>query len=259
MCDIPKIIHFLWVDFSNELNQNPVIPEKHLANLTHTKLLHPDYQIKIWNGYECDQLVNKYFPSKYKIYWSLQKPIMRCDFARLVILYVFGGIYSDMDRISLKTYNEILSKYSEYDFITSKTGDFSFYDDVNNDIMFATKQNDFVFQCIQGIKKHNAWFNLLNVFLTAGPLYMQQMYRRYKGPSKNIALHTEFNACTMCDCKMLSMGKMISYTTFDGSWDPSTAIIKSIGSIYCNFYKIAFFVLLAVLLYWKIKNNKTKK
>jgi len=247
----------MWVDFSNELNQNPVIPEKHLQNLSHTKLLHPDYVIKIWNGYDCDQLVKKYFPHKYKLYWSLQKPIMRCDFARLVILYVYGGIYSDMDRFSLKSYNEILSKYSDYDLIISRTSNLSFFNDINNDIIFATRQNDFIFQCIKEIKKHNIWINLLNVFLTAGPFHMQKIYWKYKGPSKNIALYTEFNACVVCDCKMSDMKKMISYTTFDGSWDSSTAIIKSISNIYCNIYKIGFFVLVILFLYWKIKNNKT--
>ena len=33
MTNFPKIIHFIWIDFKNELNKNPAIPEKYLNNI----------------------------------------------------------------------------------------------------------------------------------------------------------------------------------------------------------------------------------
>ena len=47
MNKIPKIIHFIWIDFLNELNQNPTIPKKYLKNIEHTKLLHSEYLIQV--------------------------------------------------------------------------------------------------------------------------------------------------------------------------------------------------------------------
>jgi mannosyltransferase OCH1-like enzyme len=251
MLIIPKIIHFMWIDFKNELNQNPTIPKKYLKNISHTKLLHPDYEIKIWNGYDCDQLMKKYFPDKYELYWSLQKPIMRCDFARLAILYVQGGIYSDMDRISIKSYNELLSKYSKYDLIIGAVNMFG-VNMLNNDIIITGSQNDFILKCINGIKKQNFFIEFFNVFLTAGPLHVQKTNYYYKGPSKNIILVKELNSCSKCECKTNNFSKIVSYTTFDGSWDTN----KKGGIfdfIYCNIYKISFYLLIILLLVY-LKN-----
>lgn len=253
MNKIPKIIHFIWIDFLNELNQNPTIPKKYLKNIEHTKLLHSDYKIKVWNGYECDKLIKNYFPYKYKLYCNLQKPIMRCDFARLAILYVYGGIYSDMDRISLKSYNNILSKYSNYDLIIGAVNIFGL-NMLNNDIIITKPQNDFIFVCINKIKKHNIKPDYLNIFVTAGPLHIENMNYFYKGSSKNIIIVKELNSCTHCECKLSNFKNMVSYTTFDGSWDESrnSDILKNIS---CNINKIVFYILLIIILACMFKNK----
>ena len=64
---IPKIIHFIWINFNNELDENPVIPKELSENIDICKKINKGYEIKIWNGKECYELVKQYFPNKYEI------------------------------------------------------------------------------------------------------------------------------------------------------------------------------------------------
>ena len=170
---------------------------------------------------------------------------MRCDFARLAILYVYGGIYSDLDRISIKSYNKLLFKYSNYDLIIGAVNIFGI-NMLNNDIIITGPQNDFIISCINGIKKNNIFIEFFNIFITAGPLHIQKTNYYYKGPSKNIILVKELNSCSKCDCKISDFSKMVSYTTFDGSWNKNTNI-GILDCIYCNIYKISFYLLIILL------------
>jgi mannosyltransferase OCH1-like enzyme len=256
MTNIPKLIHFIWVDFSNELNPNPIISQKHLDFIQRTRNNNLDYTIKIWNGYECDQFVKKYFPNKYNLYWNLSKPIMRCDLVRLMILYIYGGIYSDMDRISLKSYNIILSKYSNYDFIIGKTMIFGF-NVLFSDMIFAVPLNDFVLQCINNVKEQKYLLNMINVFYTAGPNYLQNQLNKYKGPSKNITIEKELNTCGFCSCPKESIENIVSYTTCDGSWDNKIYYIKYLEVIYCNIHWIiCILVLILIICFYNKKSYK---
>jgi mannosyltransferase OCH1-like enzyme len=249
---IPKIIHFIWIDFSNELNSNPKIPDKYINNINRTKDLNPDFTIKIWNGFDCDQLIKKFFPNKLDLYWSLEKPIMRCDFVRLVILYVYGGIYSDLDRISIRSYNIILQKYLEYDFIIGKVDYFGMNEFIN-DLMFAKPKSDFILECINGVKKNYIPIEFLNIFYTSGPNYIKGVFNNYNGPNKIISIYSEVNSCNTCTCKLTDLQNLVSYTTFDGSWNSKISILKSIEFIYCNIYKFIILILIGLIIFLKIK------
>jgi hypothetical protein len=52
---------------------------------------------------------------------------------------------------------------------------------------------------------------------------------------------------------MSDFSKMVSYTTFDGSWSKKIGIFNGIfngilDSIYCNIYKISFYLLIIIFL-----------
>tara|TARA_R100001463_G_scaffold112756_1_gene167873 strand:- start:2741 stop:3433 length:693 start_codon:yes stop_codon:yes gene_type:complete len=51
---------------------------------------------KLWNKEEVEQLVNTYTNVK-NYYYDVKYPIMKCDIARFLILYQFGGMYVDLD------------------------------------------------------------------------------------------------------------------------------------------------------------------
>ena len=55
-----------------------------------------NYQYKLWDEKECDQLIFEY-PQYLDMYLSARYKIMKLDIIRLLILHKHGGIYVDLD------------------------------------------------------------------------------------------------------------------------------------------------------------------
>ena len=249
---IPKIIHFIWINFENELDENPTIPEDLLENVNTCKKINYDYEIKIWNGKECYDLVKKYFPDKYETFVNFTYPIMRCDMARLVILYVYGGIYCDMDRISVKSYNIILDKYREYDVIFSGIQKYMIKF-INNDIIFSTKSNEFMLHCVKNVKECKTGISLYDVHCSSGSTYLLNEYNKYKSQYKMIIIY-ELNPCDFCNtCNKENTSNSISYSVFKGSWN--TSFTKICVYLFCNIQYILFFIILIILLSLYVRYN----
>ena len=83
---IPKVIHYCWFGGGklDELSQRCLESWKE-------KL--PDYEIKEWNESNFDIKINKFVNEAYeKKYWAFVS-----DYARLWVVYNYGGIYLDTD------------------------------------------------------------------------------------------------------------------------------------------------------------------
>ena len=261
---IPKIIHFIWINFKNELDENPIIPEKYLNNIENCKKINFDFEIKIWNGKQCYLLVQKYFPEKLELYNNLKYPIQRCDMIRLIILYVYGGIYSDTDRYSVKSYNVLLNKYNSYNIILGK---YKFNSLLGNDIIISSKNNKYIYNCINNIIKYNTGIYIFDIFLSTGPLFLTNQYYSYNNKKEILILNKQLNPCELCNCSY-DITESISFTTFDNNWIDSNSFEPILKYIYCNIY-LVIIIILIIIYYFKIelklqfyniiKNNKTLK
>ena len=94
---IPKVIHYCW------FGGNP-IPAELQGYMSSWKKIMPDYEIKLWNEDNYD--VNKcaYMKEAYEAKkWGFVP-----DYARLDILYTYGGIYLDTDVEAVKRFDDLL-------------------------------------------------------------------------------------------------------------------------------------------------------
>ena len=57
----------------------------------------PDWEYHLWNGEEMDELVARHFPEYLSMYRSFPYNVQRRDTIRYMILYVYGGLYTDLD------------------------------------------------------------------------------------------------------------------------------------------------------------------
>ncbi|MBO4707323.1 MAG: glycosyl transferase [Elusimicrobiaceae bacterium] len=99
---IPKVIHYCWV------GGKPLTPlaEKCIASWQRVM---PDYEIKRWDESNYDFKKNKFMANAYKQKkWGFVP-----DYARLDIIYNYGGIYFDTDVETLKSFDEFL-KYPAF-------------------------------------------------------------------------------------------------------------------------------------------------
>ena len=99
---IPKIIHYCWI------GKKPLPPLAKKCIASWQRLM-PDYEIKRWDETNYDFKKNKFMVNAYaRKKWGFVP-----DYARLDIIYNYGGIYLDTDVEVLKSFDEFL-KYPAF-------------------------------------------------------------------------------------------------------------------------------------------------
>ena len=60
--------------------------------------VHIEAQYRLWSADEVDALARSHLPAEVlRIYEGARYPVMRADIGRILILYVYGGLYADLD------------------------------------------------------------------------------------------------------------------------------------------------------------------
>lgn len=100
---MPKYIHQSWMTDD--------LPKK-LSRWSRTcQLQHPDWQWILWTDEDNLNMVEKYFPWFLATYKALPAEINRADVARNMYMYIFGGVYADLDTECLKPLDQLFSKH----------------------------------------------------------------------------------------------------------------------------------------------------
>ena len=94
---IPKVIHYCWFGKSE-------LPEDAQKCIASWKKFCPDYEIIEWNETNYDVRKNKYMSDAY----DEKKWAFVSDYARIDIIYNYGGIYLDTDVELLRPLDELL-------------------------------------------------------------------------------------------------------------------------------------------------------
>lgn len=110
---IPKIIHYCWVGNSPK-------PESVLFCIESWKKYCPDYEIIEWNESNYDFTKNTYMKQAYEAKkWGFVP-----DYARLDIVYQYGGIYLDTDVEMIRNFDELLTNQGFFGFEDTGEGDY---------------------------------------------------------------------------------------------------------------------------------------
>ena len=241
-----QIIHYIWIDFKNEQNPNPTIPQHLQERMDRCASVNKNYEIVVWNGKMCRELIQSDFPDYLELYDSLETPIMRCDMIRYFILFKHGGFYLDMDRVCIKPFELLLKEYQDYDVLLGEFRAVQYmpYYMINNDFIYCAKpQSDFMRFCIKHITPKNYGIHFLNVMLTAGPYFLAQQYKDYDGTEKIKVLYEEVNMCNPVYCDPTLIGK--AYTFSDMS---NTSWSNKFERVCYHLYQYIYFIVIIILL-----------
>lgn len=107
---IPKKLHFVWL---SKDHSNKDIPHKYLLNIKTFKEKNPDFEILYWRDKELQELMETHFPEYIETFKKVPYIISKCDFARALIVYVHGGVYSDLDYYCRDSLKNILRDKTE--------------------------------------------------------------------------------------------------------------------------------------------------
>ncbi len=233
-----KIIHFIWIGAQ--------IPQKYVDTIRNCKRINKDYRVICWidntsMSYETQKELVKNGLEIRNIYLylneetnDLKKYIFnllnmfdnfgyKADIIRLFVVYMFGGIYSDIDSIWLKE----LDKNFHYDFVSYRIDD-----------ECSNCTNSFFGFCKGSIILKNAIYNLhqnIMCFLKAnnyilfkshipvitGPVYFTRIIKESKVGELNY-IHQAYNVIGGPHEKLFSSysknGMAYCYQTFDKNW-----------------------------------------
>lgn len=98
---IPKIIHLL--------SKDKIIPEHYHVYFSRIKELHQEWQINIYDDEDIDKIVQEHFLEYYEMFHSFLTQIQRLDIFRIMIVYLHGGFYLDMDMHCFKSLDPLLN------------------------------------------------------------------------------------------------------------------------------------------------------
>eukprot|EP01135_Chromosphaera_perkinsii_P001167 Nk52_evm6s160 gene=Nk52_evmTU6s160 len=109
----------------------------------------PEWEYRFWMDDDNENLVKRFLPQYLDVYNTVYRPVMKADFARLLYMYFFGGVYADFDF-------ELLRSLEEYDLINENNivvlGTQGFYTEwdhsIPNAFMMSTPGHPFWAFCI---------------------------------------------------------------------------------------------------------------
>lgn len=169
---IPKIIHYCWV------GGNPK-PESVLYCIESWKRNCPDYEIREWNESNYDFTKNEYMRQAYEAKkWGFVP-----DYARLDIIYEYGGIYLDTDVEIVRNFDELLSQDSFFGF--EDTGEGTFF--IACGLGFGAKKHNPLIKKLRDYYDQVSFFNAdgsLN--LTPAPRHNSAIFKEYGVVMNNI-------------------------------------------------------------------------
>ncbi|KAL3880234.1 hypothetical protein ACJMK2_032483 [Sinanodonta woodiana] len=101
---IERIIHQTWIDTN--------IPEDFRKYVSSFKEHHSNYAYMLWTDKMALKFVEDMFPMILPFYVNYRHNLQRADAVRYMILYEYGGVYADLDIVSLRPLDPVLRKYS---------------------------------------------------------------------------------------------------------------------------------------------------
>ncbi len=100
---IPKIIHQIWIQGYNKIPQN--LKKLH----TNCQKINSDFKFIFWDEDKIKEFISTFYNTEYlNMYNSYTVMAQKADFARYLILNIYGGVYLDMDMICKKELNTFL-------------------------------------------------------------------------------------------------------------------------------------------------------
>ncbi len=180
--EIPLIHHRIWRDDSIlQLDNHPNIPKNWAEAFRNCIDIHTkrNWTTYLWTDEGIRSFLIRQYPEFLPVYDSYLYDIQRVDAARYLILYHYGGVYTDLDIGCHRNrhYEDLIhsmKRSGAKGALFPLTAPMGF----SNDVMFASMNHPFLGRLIENLPKRNRWFGLpyLTVLFSTGPMFLSSAY-----------------------------------------------------------------------------------
>lgn len=268
MNKIPKIIHQIWYQGN--------IPEDYPNFSTSWKKMNPDYEYRLWSEKEINDLLIAHFPHYYTLFNKFPEMIQKIDTAKAMILYIYGGLYVDLDSECAKPIDEIINN-NEIVLIKSDINYFvrlfifnTSNEIIQNGFMASNINNDFWLHYIESIfsedinkksyETKEQWIQRVT-----GPANLTRAYNSYNNKNKIKIIDPEYfdpiqacdydyYKCDLVDCKTKFPNAFAfhHYGSKHSTHGWSSDFAKNINNLFCRnrsyLYLISFILCIIIIL-----------
>ena len=233
---IPKIIMQTW--------KNDQVPEKWQPSVTSIQTYMPSWSHILMTDEDNLNFVKKYFPDFLPYFVNFPYNIQRADAIRAMILYVFGGIYMDLDIEILKPLDELFT--SDDDLFFVKSGNVGSY--VTNSFMASKPRNPFWLTYLNEMKLQPPSWALTKHFVvmtTTGPMAMTRALEKNNTPYYSLPTKLMM-PCSVCDISRCDISQAYVRPLEGQSWNGMDSLV--LNYFMCNWKKIVFIILLIIII-----------
>jgi len=139
---IPKLIHQTW--------KNDLMPSRWKQYFDGWAEHHPDFVHVLWTDEDNEELVRAKCNEFLDSYSWLPLMIQKTDFVRLMYLYYFGGIYTDLD---YECFNNLLPHLPQLQGVMLVESPLTFTEITQNSLMIAEPGHPYVYSAMQLISE----------------------------------------------------------------------------------------------------------
>ena len=244
---IPLIIHQIW------LQGEYFIPEKFKDYYINNKKLHPNWKYYFWDESDILQLLQQK-QEWLDTYYKLQYLVQKVDFARYIILLIYGGVYVDMDAKIIKPLDTLLYKYKDYDLIVSDfrpnilqslitCGDTN--PCINNGIIICKPRSIIMEKLVEYIQNNPECGNIreLCILNVTGPSMFTNIIKKYQHMERIKRLPSEYlEPCVLDENDCLITDNTYVVHIHSMSW------MGRFGNICVFIYRYLYLILLVIIL-----------
>jgi mannosyltransferase OCH1-like enzyme len=136
----------------------------------------PNWQYTLLSEDDATRIVRENFPDFLPTFLRFNYDIQRADAIRYLVMYLYGGIYLDLDYVALKAFDGIaLPPGKEVGLLRSNNAK----GQVTNSFLLSQPNATFWLQCLEAMKQPRRWWAVtkhLEVFDTTGPFMINRIF-----------------------------------------------------------------------------------
>lgn len=100
--------------FCFEATKNPISPNNSEIIETYISKNCKNFEYKIWSLDDAKTFMQTHYPIFVDIFdKNLSRPIILCDFFRYVLMYHYGGVYTDLDFLVIRPFDDFLQRLND--------------------------------------------------------------------------------------------------------------------------------------------------
>ena len=242
MEDVPRRIFQTW-----ETDEVPAQWKEAQASVIASN---PDFEYVLITDADRYRILQQHFPFLIPVMRNFPHAVQRADLIRYVVMYVYGGVYLDLDYVCLRPIGSLvrtLPPDCEVGLVWSTNR--SNY--VSNSVLVSRPKADFWLHVITAACQPAPWWAVTRhamVFATTGPMMLNSVRSRYRCPERVCVIENVVVPCSVCDLSHCASGKDPFYLLpiVGKSWHGWDSTL--LDWLYCHYPLLLFVLLLTCVL-----------